>query len=120
MIFFLIFISAVVIGAFFTVWTIQRTREIGLIKALGGSNFYLLRDALGQVFILMVISVLIGVSIALWVGQKFVEAGASMQMDPQTIVSSSLLLIFAGLAGSAISIRLITRIDPIIALGTER
>jgi putative ABC transport system permease protein len=35
-----------VIGAFFTVWTIQRTQEIGLLKALGASTGYLVRDAL--------------------------------------------------------------------------
>lgn len=34
----LIVIAAVVIGAFFTIWTIQRTQEIGLVKALGASN----------------------------------------------------------------------------------
>ena len=78
---FLIVISAVVIGAFFTVWTIQRTREIGLVKALGASNTYLLRDALGQVLILMVGGTLIGTLISLWVGQRFAEAGSSFLLD---------------------------------------
>ena len=41
---FLFLISAVVIGAFFSIWTIQRTKEIGLVKALGASNAYLLRN----------------------------------------------------------------------------
>jgi putative ABC transport system permease protein len=43
---FLMVISTLVIGAFFTVWTIQRTQEIGLLKALGASTGYLVRDAL--------------------------------------------------------------------------
>jgi len=43
---FLIIISAVVVGAFFTIWTIQRTKEIGLVKALGASNGYLWLQAL--------------------------------------------------------------------------
>jgi putative ABC transport system permease protein len=117
---FLIVISAVVIGAFFAVWTIQRTREIGLIKALGGSNIYLLRDALGQAVMLMVAATLVGTAVALWLGQRFIEAGNTFVLDPQTVLSSSTFLVVAGLIGSAISIRLITRIDPIIALGTER
>lgn len=117
---FLIVISALVIGSFFTVWTIQRTREIGLVKALGGSNFYLLRDALGQVIILMLVGVTIGSVIAFWLGQRFVTTGGFFVLDPGTILTSSVLLVVAGLVGSAISIRLITRIDPIIALGTER
>jgi putative ABC transport system permease protein len=117
---FLVVISAVVIGAFFTVWTIQRTREIGLVKALGGSNGYLLRDALGQAVILMLLATLVGTGVALWLGQGFIEAGNTFELDPKTVFASSSFLIIAGLIGSAISIRLIARIDPIIALGTER
>ena len=117
---FLIMISALVIGSFFTVWTIQRTREIGLVKALGGSNWYLLRDALGQAVILMVLGEGIGTAVALWLGQRCVDSGVPFVLDLGAAVLSSVLLVVAGLIGSAISIRLITRIDPIIALGTER
>jgi putative ABC transport system permease protein len=117
---FLIVISAVVIGAFFTVWTIQRTKEIGLIKALGGSNMYLLRDALGQVIILMLAATLVGTGAAVWLGRRFMETGNPFVLDTATIVASSSLLIVAGLIGSALSVRLITRVDPMIALGRER
>jgi putative ABC transport system permease protein len=117
---FLIVISAVVIGAFFTVWTIQRTKEIGLIKALGGSNMYLLRDALGQVIILMLSATLVGTGAAVWLGRRFMESGNPFVLDAGTILASSSLLIVAGLVGSALSVRLITRVDPMIALGRER
>jgi len=117
---FLIVISAIVIGAFFTVWTIQRTREIGLVKALGGSNWYLLRDAMGQVLILMVAATLVGTLISLWAGQRFAEAGSSFVLDLGTIFASGCLLIVAGVVGSALSVGLITKVDPIIALGRER
>ncbi|MGI9290377.1 MAG: ABC transporter permease, partial [Gammaproteobacteria bacterium] len=117
---FLIVISALVIGSFFTVWTIQRTREIGLIKALGGSNFYLLRDALGQATILMLTGVTVGTAIAYMLGQEFQRIGNFFVLEPVTVISSAIMLVIAGMVGSAISIRLVTRIDPIIALGTER
>ena len=117
---FLILISVLVIGSFFTVWTIQRTREIGLVKALGGSSWYLLRDALGQAVILMIAGVSVGAGIAYWLGQQFTETGNFFVLHPTTALSSALMLVLAGMAGSAISIRLVTRIDPIIALGTER
>jgi putative ABC transport system permease protein len=117
---FLIVISAVVIGAFFTVWTIQRTKEIGLIKALGGSNMYLLRDALGQVIILMLSATLVGTGAAVWLGRRFMESGNPFVLDAGTILASSSLLIVAGLVGSALSVRLITRVDPMIALGREQ
>jgi putative ABC transport system permease protein len=117
---FLIIISAVVIGAFFTVWTIQRTQEIGLVKALGASNFYLMRDALGQVIILMLSGATVGVAIALRLGQVFVESGFPFAMEINAAISSAILLVVAGLAGSALSVRLITRVDPIIALGAQK
>ena len=58
----------VVIGAFFSVWTIQRTKEIGLVKAIGASSWYLVRDALSQAFFLIVAATLAGGACALWFG----------------------------------------------------
>jgi putative ABC transport system permease protein len=56
----------------------------------------------------------------LWLGQRFVESGNPFVLNLDTALRSSVFLIVAGLIGSALSIRLVTRIDPIIALGTER
>lgn len=41
---FLYAICALVAGAFFTVWTIQRKHEISVLRAIGASTGYLLRD----------------------------------------------------------------------------
>lgn len=117
--FFLVVISAVVIGAFFAVWTIQRTKEVGLVKALGASNWYLFRDSLGQVLLLMVAGTLIGVGVGVWAGEGFEARGFPYMRVPETITTSAVMLVIAGLIGSALSIRLITKVDPIIALGRE-
>ncbi|MDA8296106.1 MAG: hypothetical protein M0004_05895 [Actinomycetota bacterium] len=45
---FLYVIAALIVGAFFTVWTIQRKADIGLLKALGASNGLVIRDALAE------------------------------------------------------------------------
>jgi len=116
----LVVIAAVVIGAFFTIWTIQRTQEIGLVKALGASNGYLLRDSLGQSLILIVAAVLCGLAAGLWTGSLLLDSGLPFVFQTATVLGSALLLITAGLVGGAISIRLITSIDPIIALGRDR
>jgi len=117
---FLVVISAIVVSAFFTVWTIQRTKEIGLVKALGASNWYLMRDALGQVFLLLIFAVLIGSGLAYWLGQIFEASQLPFQLKPDSVVFTSFLIIIAGLVGSALSVRLITKVEPIIALGRER
>ena len=117
---FLIVISAVVIGAFFTIWTIQRTKEIGLIKALGASNLYLMRDALGQAMMLMIAATTVGLGLGLWTGRLFQAAGNPFMFQPVTVSTSVVLLLVAGLLGGAVSIKRITSVDPIIALGREQ
>jgi putative ABC transport system permease protein len=117
---FLFVISAVVIGAFFSIWTIQRTKEVGLVKALGASNGYLLRDALGQALLLLLAGVAVGLALGLWSGQAFMESGRPFMFETDKIVQAMALLLVAGLAGAALSIRRITAVDPIIALGLEQ
>lgn len=117
---FLVIISAVVIGAFFTIWTIQRTKEIGLVKALGASNAYLMRDALGQALILMLLGTGVGMGLALWVGKTFMEGAGPFMYESGMVSSSMALLMIAGLIGAALSINRIATIDPMIALGREQ
>jgi putative ABC transport system permease protein len=117
---FLFLISAVVIGAFFSIWTIQRTREVGLVKALGASNGYLMRDALGQALLLMIIGVAIGLGLGLWSGQAFMQAGNPFMFEVDKLVQAMVLLLIAGSIGAALAIRRITSVDPIIALGQEQ
>ena len=117
---FLVVISAVVIGAFFSVWTIQRTREIGLVKALGASNAYLLRDALGQALLVMVGAVAVGLGAGLWAGQAFMQSGRPFMFEADQIAMSMILLLVAGLVGGGLSVRRIASVDPVIALGQEQ
>src|SRR5690606_26583051 len=50
---FLYAISALVVGAFFTVWTIQRRHEIAVMRAMGATRRFLLTDSLGQAALLL-------------------------------------------------------------------
>lgn len=120
---FLVVTSAVLIGAFFLIWTIQRTAEIGLVKALGASNGYLLRDSLGQALLLLLGGIALGVALAVASGVIFkanAAAGTPFQFDVPTVVMSAALLLVAGLLGGAVSLRRITAVEPLIALGRDR
>lgn len=120
---FLLVTSVVLIGAFFLIWTIQRTAELGLVKAIGASNGYLLKDSLGQAMLLMLGGVAVGVALGVLTGMAFksmAQAGFPFMLQPGTVALSSAMLLAAGLMGAAVSIRLITRVDPIIALGMDR
>jgi putative ABC transport system permease protein len=110
-------ISAVVIGAFFSIWTIQRTKEIGLVKALGASNWYLVRDALGQAVLLIGAGTSVGVVLSLGVKKLVEGSGFPFMLQTNTLVAAIIALMVAGLIGAAMSVNRITRVDPIIALG---
>lgn len=116
---FLFAISALVIGAFFTVWTIQRSGDVAVLKALGASTRYLLRDALGQAVVLLVIGTGLGTAVAAGVG--FGIGGAvPFVLDPSTVLIPALIMIALGAVGAALSIRRITSVDPLTALGSAR
>src|SRR5690606_17071859 len=72
--YFLYVIVALVVGAFFTVWTIQRTHEIAVLRAVGASSGYLLRDGLAQAAILLVGFTLIGLAAGVGLGAAMPDA----------------------------------------------
>jgi putative ABC transport system permease protein len=113
---FLLAISSLVVGAFFTVWTVQRSAQIGLMKALGASNLYVLRDALGQLAVMMLASTVLGASAGVGLGH-FVGSEVPFNLRPGPILVSAGALIVLGMAGSLVAIRRITAVDPIVALG---
>ena len=113
---FLLAISALIVGAFFTVWTIERTHQIGLMKALGASNAYVLRDSLGQLAVVLVAATAAGAGTAVLLGQ-LIGDGVPFSLQAGPVVTSSLILILLGLVGSLVAVRRVTRVDPIISLG---
>jgi len=116
----LVIISALVLGAFFSIWTIQRTKEIGLVKALGASSGYLMRDALGQAVILIGLGTGLGLAGTLWV-KALVEGTEFPFMLPTGTVAGAIATLFvAGLFGAGLSILRIASVDPMIALGREQ
>lgn len=115
---FLLLISSLIVGAFFTVWTVQRTRQIGLMKALGASNAYVLRDALGQLAVVLVAATTVGVAAAVGLG-SLVGADVPFSLQAAPVVGSAIVLVALGMAGSLVAIRRVTSVDPIIALGAE-
>ncbi|MGW2545978.1 ABC transporter permease [Kitasatospora sp. NPDC001574] len=116
---FLFAISALVIGAFFTVWTIQRSGDIAVLKALGASTRYLLRDALGQAVVLLVLGTAAGTAIAAGAG-ALIGSAVPFVLDAPTVLVPAAVMITLGAVGAALSVRRITSVDPLTALGSVR
>lgn len=112
-------ISALVIGAFFTVWTIQRKADIAVLKALGASNRMLVRDALGQALVILVLGVGAGFALTAGLGALAGQA-LPFVLSPLTTLLPATALIALGLTGAAFALRTVTHTDPLTALGGNR
>lgn len=112
-------ISALVVGAFFTVWSIQRLPDVAVLKALGATNRMLVLDALGQAAVVLLVGVTIGIGVTAVMGAL---AGAALPfvLSPVTTVLPGLAMTALGLAGAGLATRSVTRIDPLLALGSNR
>ncbi|WP_069169542.1 ABC transporter permease [Streptomyces griseus] len=119
---FLFAISALVIGAFFTVWTIQRSGDVAVLKALGASTPYLLKDALGQAVVMLAAGTGAGTALAVGAGALIGggDGAVPFVLDASTVLVPAGVMIALGALGAALSIRRITAVDPLTALGSAR
>ncbi|MBC2641326.1 MULTISPECIES: ABC transporter permease [unclassified Rhodococcus (in: high G+C Gram-positive bacteria)] len=112
-------ISALVIGAFFTVWTLQRTPDVATLKALGASTGSLVRDALGQALVVLLAGAGAGVGVAAVAGSMIGDA-VPFVLDASTTVLPATALVGLGLLGAAFALRFLVTTDPLTALGSTR
>lgn len=113
---FLYGISALVIVAFLTVWTVQRTRDIAVLKAMGGSTAYVLKDAMVQAAVVLVAGAAAGGGAGV-LGGLLAARAAPFLTTPQTTLLPIAGIVVLGLAGAVLAVRGITRVDPLLALG---
>ncbi|MDG9728083.1 ABC transporter permease [Streptomyces sp. DH41] len=117
---FLFAISALVIGAFFTVWTIQRGGDIAVLKALGATTAALLRDALGQAVVLLAGGTLVGTAAAAAIGAAVSGSAVPFVLTPATVLVPAAVMVLLGGLGAGLAVRRITSVDPLTALGSAR
>ncbi|MBS1882491.1 MAG: ABC transporter permease [Actinobacteria bacterium] len=113
---FLLLISALVVGAFFTVLTVQRTQQIGLLKALGASSWFVLRDGVGQLAVVVVAATALGAAGGTAVVAALDGGPVPVALLPGDILAGSALLVAAGVGAGFVCFRRITRVEPAISL----
>lgn len=115
---FLVAISALVIGAFFAVWTVGRTGDVALLKALGASTTYLLRDAVGQAATVLALGTATGAGLAA-LGATLASGAIPVVVGVGTTVLPAVALLLTGLAGAMLAVAGIVRVDPHAALAAR-
>jgi putative ABC transport system permease protein len=117
---FLYVISALVVGAFFTVLTIQRKGEIAVLRALGASTRYLLRESILQSIVLLAVSAAAGVLASVGLGAAIGATEMPFALDAGAIAGATVLLLVLGVLGAGLAVLRVTRVDPLSALGGNR
>jgi putative ABC transport system permease protein len=114
-------IGALVIGIFFYVLTMQKTVQVGLLKALGASNAYVFGQLLLQVLAVTLVGVLISVPLAYATGSALnrLPEAVPIAFTGLTFIVTSALVAATGVVGAMFSVRQLARVDPIIALGHQ-
>lgn len=103
-------ISALVLGAFFTVWTMQRLRGVAITVALGGTRSSILSDAVGQALVVLFVGIAAGTLLTVGVG-GFLD-GIPMDVTANTTLVPAAILLAAGLLGAGLSIIPVMKVDP--------
>ncbi|NJD02967.1 MAG: FtsX-like permease family protein [Ruminiclostridium sp.] len=114
-------VVALVIGLmiiFMTLYTatLEKSREYGILKAIGADNRYLLKVILLQAAISTVIGLLIGIAMS-WGINKLVPIyvpDVVLLLEPAAIIQTSLSVMVAALVAALLPILHITRVDPMM------
>ncbi|GAA4818974.1 FtsX-like permease family protein [Tomitella cavernea] len=111
----LLAISALVVGAFFTVWTQQRRGDLAVVRAMGADRSYLLRDGLGQAVVVLVAGQAVGVTAGVLL------ALAASGTVPIVVTAAGVLvpvlgMTGLGLLGALLAVLSVTKVDPLVAM----
>ncbi|MFE3071984.1 ABC transporter permease [Streptomyces sp. NPDC059247] len=116
---FLFLIAPLVVGAFFAVWTVQRTPELALLRAMGASRRRLLGHTLAQAAVVVATGTAVGAALAAGVG-LLVGEQVPFSLPAGTLAATMLAVALVGLAGSALTLRRVATVDPMTLLGAGR
>lgn len=103
-------ISALVLGAFFAVWTVQRLRGVAISAALGASRPVIIFDAVGQALVVLTVGITVGAAVTIGLGTLI--SGIPIILSSSTVGTPISILFAAGLLGAALSIRPVLQINP--------
>ncbi len=114
--FFTFFIGVLVVGGFFQIQTLQKVAQIGMLKAIGLSNWTVGWTALLQIVAVNAIGVAIGAAGTLALTSNF-PVTVPISLTGTTALTSVGALLAIGPLGGIVSVIALLRIEPLRALG---
>jgi putative ABC transport system permease protein len=113
---FTLLIGLLVIGGFFQIQMLQKVPQIGVLKAIGTSNFIVGAAVVFQIMLVTTFGVLIGALVSLGLAAG-IPNNVPIQFNGTSVAVSVLTLLAIGPIGGLVSVRLAVKVEPLIALG---
>ncbi|PEY41237.1 ABC transporter permease [Bacillus cereus] len=113
---FLLVISALLIGVFFYVITLQKTQQLGVLKAIGTKNSYLANSLVVQSIFLSGVALIIGIGLIFAV-QAVLPASMPFLLTTTTILQYAGIFILISIFGTLISLYQVLKVDALEAIG---
>jgi putative ABC transport system permease protein len=101
---------------------LQRTREIGILKSLGASKWYVINTVLREAVLLAIVGTILGIGMsygAKWLLQTFVPASFPPAVDPAWWPTAAAIAVVGSVLGALYPGLRAARMDPIEALSYE-
>ncbi len=114
--YFTFFIGILVVGGFFQIQTLQKVAQIGMLKAIGASNFTVGLSAITQIVATNAIGVAIGAVGTILLVANFPET-VPIMLTGQAAIAAIVALMLIGPLGGIVSVFALLRIEPLTALG---
>ncbi|MBX3014429.1 MAG: ABC transporter permease [Caldilineaceae bacterium] len=114
--YFTFFIGILVIGGFFQIQTLQKVAQIGMLKAIGASNWTIALAAITQIVAINALGVVLGAAGSLLLGASF-PPGIPIVFTGDAVATAVAALMLIGPAGGLVSVWALLKIEPLTALG---
>lgn len=113
---FALLIGLLVLGGFFHIQALQKIGQVGMLKAIGASNWTVIWTAAVQIVLINLFGVALG---GLGIGglALILPPTTPLIFEQETVVSAISLMLLIGPLGGIVSIRTLLRAEPLIALG---
>lgn len=112
----LFIIASIVIAVFFYIMTIQKQKQLGVLKALGRTTMELIINTLIQVMTVTIVGLMISIGL-IFIFISLNDDTIPFHLNMNQYIVLTTLFLAVGLIGALISIIKVSKVDPVEAIG---